>query len=86
MNMSPWRLILIGLALLFFGVYNFHSLAQLENSDGSLRVTRYVAFLYELGGKWTVGGFLCTLGLIFCGLGVRGWVRQSTDPDDTEDE
>ena len=51
--------------------WEYIDLTDLEASGGTKKVHSLVALLYDVGGKWTVVGFLLALSFLFVGFGIK---------------
>ena len=63
-------LILLGLAAIAVGVYEFYDLMAMEAQGGSRKVHTLVKLAYEAGGKYAVLGVFGAVGLGFLGFGA----------------
>ena len=56
--------IIIGIALIAFGVFLYFDLAAWENSNEQMQMNSLLWLLYDTGGKLAVAGFFSVIGLI----------------------
>jgi hypothetical protein len=73
-SLSPGKTVLVGLGILAVAGVLFVALWAMEEHGGSVRVPWYLAALYAIGGKWTVGVLLGGLGLLVVGAGIWEWL------------
>lgn len=59
-----WKTLLAGLAFLGLGLFLFWYFSDLEEKGGVRVVRWWVALIYKIGGKWTVGVFFGLLSLV----------------------
>jgi MFS-type transporter involved in bile tolerance (Atg22 family) len=84
--MSPLAAIFWGVVILAVAGVAFYGLWSLEAQGGSARVPWWVALLYYVGGKWTVGIGLGLLGLLVIGMGVAELVSPARKQEAEEVE
>ncbi len=88
-TLSPGATIGVGLGILGFAALLFFILMGVENTGDSLRVPWWLAVVYWIGGKWTVGIGLGAFGLLVVGCGIWEWFsptpRQTTTPPSQEE-
>jgi len=71
--------ILIGLAAIGLGVYEYYDLAQMEMTGGTRRVHTVIKLLYESMGKLGVLGVFGIAGLVIIGFGAVRIARRPRD-------
>ena len=70
-------IILVGLAAIGLGVWEYYDLAQMEAQGGSRRVHSVIKLVYENLGKNGVLGVFGGAGLVIIGFGVVRMLRRS---------
>lgn len=71
--------ILIGLAAIGIGVYEYYDLAQMEMMGGTRRVHTVIKLLYDAMGKLGVLGAFGIAGLVIIGFGAVRIARRPRD-------
>ncbi len=73
-----WGLCLVGAIVLAFTAYLFHELSQLESGEvDKVSATRWIAFLYNIGGKWGVTAIFVVVGIACIGMGIKKFADDS---------
>jgi hypothetical protein len=63
----------LGLGILAIAAVLFFALWSMEEQGGSMQMPWWLAAIYWIGGKWTVGIGMGAFGLLVLGAGVREW-------------
>ena len=75
----PWRTFGSGIVVLATAVGMYFYLGYLESSNTSARVPALISWLYDLGGKELVAGFIGIIGLGACGVGIAGFANKADE-------
>ncbi len=67
---SPGKTILLGLGCWGIALALFLLFYAMERSGSGATVHWFIALLYNLGGKWLVGGIFAALGALVIGVGI----------------
>ncbi|WP_084061206.1 hypothetical protein [Cellulophaga tyrosinoxydans] len=68
--------LLIGLALIAFGIYMYFDLAAWENSTEQKSLNSLLWFIYDMTGKIGVAGFFSSIGAL---LIVNGYLKTKSE-------
>lgn len=65
-----WTL-LVGLALIVYGIYLFTEISSTESAGGVVRMKRIFQLLYDFGGKYSILAVFEVIGVISIISGIR---------------
>jgi hypothetical protein len=74
-------LIIIGFALVYFGIYFFFEIKFLEDTYQMVQMKRYLRIVYDFGGKYTILTLLVLPGIIALVYGVKQFVDLKLEND-----
>lgn len=74
-NQQQFWLIIIGLALIIYGLYLFNDIRVIENKNGIVQLRRVFNVIYNIGGKYLILVIFEIIGILALVSGIKSIIK-----------